>query len=275
MPVTADEQGGRSIQVAVEVPGTPREVWQAIATGPGISSWFVPTDMQERVGGTTVSHFAPDSSMDSRATITAWEPPRWFAAEGAGLTADAPALATEWHVEAQAGGTCVVRVVHRYFTSSDAWDDQLEAVESGWPAFFRILRLYLERFRGEPSATIQVMGAAPEPTAEAWQAFAGALNLLGPAGEQVATPPGAPTLAGRVEWADQPAWGEELILRLDAPGPGAAHLYAQPMAGQVFLTLRVFLYGERATITAAQMEPAWQAWVNAHFPMPAPLSGAA
>jgi hypothetical protein len=35
--------GRRWVQVEVEVPGTPEEVWQAIATGPGISSWFVPT----------------------------------------------------------------------------------------------------------------------------------------------------------------------------------------------------------------------------------------
>jgi hypothetical protein len=36
----------RSIQVEVEVPGTPEEVWQAIATGPGISAWEV-----DRQGG--------------------------------------------------------------------------------------------------------------------------------------------------------------------------------------------------------------------------------
>ena len=33
-----------------EVPGTPDEVWQAIATGPGISSWFVPTKFEDRDG---------------------------------------------------------------------------------------------------------------------------------------------------------------------------------------------------------------------------------
>ena len=37
-------------QVEFEVAGTPEEVWQAIATGPGISSWFVPTEIEERDG---------------------------------------------------------------------------------------------------------------------------------------------------------------------------------------------------------------------------------
>ena len=37
MSVKKEASGRRSIQVEVEVPGTPEEVWQAIATGPGIS----------------------------------------------------------------------------------------------------------------------------------------------------------------------------------------------------------------------------------------------
>ena len=43
MSVKKDASGRRSVQVEVEVPGTPEEVWQAIATGPGVSSWFVPS----------------------------------------------------------------------------------------------------------------------------------------------------------------------------------------------------------------------------------------
>ncbi len=35
----------------VAVPGSPEQVWQAIATGAGISTWFVPTDVQETEGG--------------------------------------------------------------------------------------------------------------------------------------------------------------------------------------------------------------------------------
>ena len=45
--------GRRSVQVEFEVPGTPEEVWQAIATGPGISSWFVPAEFDECDGNWT------------------------------------------------------------------------------------------------------------------------------------------------------------------------------------------------------------------------------
>jgi hypothetical protein len=38
MSVQQDADGHRSVQAEVEVVGTPEQVWQAIATGPGISS---------------------------------------------------------------------------------------------------------------------------------------------------------------------------------------------------------------------------------------------
>lgn len=125
MPVEKDSAGRRYVQAEVEVPGTPEEVWAAIATGPGISSWFVPCEVEERNGDAGLSHFSPDCSMDSVATITAWEPPHRFIADsGDDMGPDDPMVATEWIVEARTGGTCVVRVVHSWFSSSDAWDDQ-------------------------------------------------------------------------------------------------------------------------------------------------------
>ena len=44
MSVKKEASGRRSIQVEVEVPGTPEEVWQAIASGPGISAWLAPAE---------------------------------------------------------------------------------------------------------------------------------------------------------------------------------------------------------------------------------------
>src|SRR5262245_11855398 len=119
MPVRKDATGQRSVEAEVEVPGSPEEVWRAIATGKGSSSWFVPSTVEERVGGTAVSNFDP--GMESVATIKTWNPPQGFVAE----TEEEPGkVATEWVVEARAGGTCVVRVVHRWFASTDDWDAQ-------------------------------------------------------------------------------------------------------------------------------------------------------
>lgn len=267
MPVRRDASGRRYVQAEVEVPGTPEEVWAAIATGPGISSWFVPSEVEEREGGTTVSHFGPGSSMDSVAKITAWDPPRRFSAESPeDMGPGTPTVATEWIVEAQSGSTCVVRVVHSWFASTDDWDKQFEAHEHGWTVFFRLLRLYLAHFRGQPCAPFQVMGAGPEPTAATWNALVGPLGLAGAVeGQRVSTAAGAPRLAGVAERVG-PSEYPDLLLRLDEPAPGIAHLFALPMAGQVFLPVRVYLYGEGARAAAARDEPAWQAWMAERFP---------
>src|SRR4029077_14936172 len=87
MSVKKEESGRRSIAVEVEVAGTPEQVWEAIATGPGVSSWFVPTEVDETAGKTT-AHFGP--GMDSVARITAWDPPRRYAEESSSLGPDGP-----------------------------------------------------------------------------------------------------------------------------------------------------------------------------------------
>jgi uncharacterized protein YndB with AHSA1/START domain len=265
MPVRKDATGRRYVQAEVEVPGTPEDVWQAIATGPGISSWFVPTTLEERAGGAVKLSFGP--GMDAVATITAWDPPRRFAADSRDdPDPSAPAIATEWTVEARSGGTCVVRVVHAWFASSDDWDKEFEGREHGWAAFFRVLRLYLSHFRGQTGATLQIMGMVPGPTARAWEALTGPLGLVRAVeGQRVTSPAGAPRLAGLVERVG-PVENPELLIRLDEPGPGIAHLFALPMGGQVCLPVRIFLYGDDARAVAAREEGSWQTWVNERFP---------
>jgi len=51
MPVTPTSARSERRDLSIEVPGTPEEVWEAIATGPGISSWFVGCDVEQRDGG--------------------------------------------------------------------------------------------------------------------------------------------------------------------------------------------------------------------------------
>ena len=49
----------RAIDLSVEVPGTPEQVWEAIATGPGITAWFVPHTVEGRAGGEVTMDFGP------------------------------------------------------------------------------------------------------------------------------------------------------------------------------------------------------------------------
>lgn len=261
MPVKRDETGRRFVQAETEVPGTPEQVWDAIATGHGISSWFVPTDVEERKGGKVISHFSPDGTMDAVATITEWDPPRRMSATGQDAP-NGPAIATEWTVEARGGGTCTVRVVHSWFASTDDWDKQFEQHEKGWLEFFEILRLYLEHFAGQRSAAWQVMGFSKDDVPAAWPQVVTSLGIGSPGeGEHIATASDAPPLAGRVIRVGTPEHPQMLVL-LDQPGPGVAHIFAMKMGDQTCLAARGFFYGDGAADVVARSEPRWQQWMQ-------------
>jgi uncharacterized protein YndB with AHSA1/START domain len=263
MPVKKDASGRRYVQAEAEVPGTPEEVWKAIATGPGVSSWFVPSEIEGKVGGKIIANFGPN--MESTSTITAWDPPRKFAAESRDMGPGSPEVATEWIVEARGGGTCVVRVVHSWFLDTDDWDNQFEGTEHGWVGFFRILRIYLAHFRGLPCTSFQLMGMAPDPAKADWPRLMAALGLEGAAiGARVNTSKSAPPLSGVVENIG-PADFPELLLRIDSPAPGVFHIFKLPMGGSIFIPIRGHLYGETGRSAAPVAGEAWQEWINRYL----------
>jgi uncharacterized protein YndB with AHSA1/START domain len=267
MSVKKEASGRRSVQVEVEVPGTPEEVWQAIATGPGISSWFVPAEFEERDGKPVAVTLNFGPGMESRSVVTTWDPPRKFAAQGEGW-GGSPGIADEWTVEARGGGICVVRVVHSLFASTDDWDNQLEGTESGWPGFFRILRIYLTHFRGQRSAIMQFVAPVAGTEAEAWEMLTAALGLKGLAVAQRWTAPaGVPTLSGVAEHVTHNPY--DALLRLDTPGPGVAAFGAFNFGGQSMVALNFYHYGDQAAGTVARETPLWQQWIQERFPTPA------
>ncbi len=267
MSVKKEPAGRRSIQVEVEVPGTPEEVWQAIATGPGISSWFVPAEIEER-GGKPVAltlNFGP--GMESRSVVTAWEPPQRWATQTDGWVPDSPPIANEWSVEARGGGVCIVRIVQSLFASTDDWDNQLEGAEHGWPGFLRALRLYLTHFRGQRSTAMKWMAPVAGTEAEAWAAVTAALGLKGVrVGQRWTAPGGVPAFSGVVEHYTESPY--DALLRLDRPGPGLAALGAFACSGPSMVALGFYLYGNQAPVTVTRETPLWEAWFQEHFPMP-------
>ena len=268
MSVKKEASGRRSIQVEAEVPGTPEEVWQAIATGPGISAWFVPAEFEEQGGKPVAAKLTFGPGMESRSVVTAWDPPRLFAREADGWAPGSPPIATEFSVEARAGGVCVVRVVNSLFASTDDWDKQLDGAESGWPGIFRVLRIYLTHFRGQRSAIMQVMAPAAGTKEEVWATLAAALGLNGVgAGQRWAAASGVPALGGVVEHVSQSPFGA--LLRLDKPRPGTAALFIMTVPGSVIATFNFYLYGDQAAETVAQQTPLWQAWLQRRSQMPA------
>jgi uncharacterized protein YndB with AHSA1/START domain len=260
----SDEQPTRSIELSVEVPGTPEQVWQAIATGPGISAWFVPSRVEGRVGGEVAMDFGPGMTVEGR--VARWEPPTAFTYGSAGDSPDT-ALFFEFFVESRDGGGTVVRLVNSGFGRGEAWDDQYDGMTEGWGLFLHNLRLHLTHFAGQECRTLLLPGMAPGPRAAAWKAATTALGLpAGPAvGDRVVTAV-TPRIAGTVDRVT-PAM---VTLLTDEPAPGVALLAVEGDGEQVSVSLYAYLYGPAAEAFMTDGSAAtWLAWMQEHFPVPA------
>lgn len=272
MPIKKDGTGKRWVELEFLAPGTPEQVWQAMATGPGNAAWFTKATIEEKVGGVLRFEFGP--GMSSSGEVTAWEPPFRFGYVEKDWSEGAPPVATEITITSRAGGQCVVRMVHSLFTSSDDWDDQMESFESGWPGFFGVLRIYLANFAGKTGASFQVMamGIAGDDLA-VWSRLTRELGLAGAnAGEPRQTASGPQNLSGVVERIQQDDKMRLITLRLEAPASGVAMLGTYRGSAGVNASMSIFFYGDDAAETAAASERLWRHWFGETFPSAPPAA---
>ena len=267
MSITTDQSGRRSVQVSVQVPGSPQDVvWEAIATGPGISGWFLPSEIQLGFDGEPVRmivHLGPHTARI--ADIRTWDPPHRFVAVSDDSMPGAPPLLTEWSVEPMEQG-CRVRVIHSLETSLPDWDSQLETAQDGWHGFFQILTTYLGHFSGKRCQACSLLITTREPEDKAWETLAEPLGLSGVAvGERCKSEADGPVLAGVLERGGDDHRPYQALIRLDAPAPGIAHLQIARMHGCNVPTVRLYFYGEQAAAVVSREEPRWQAWLSELF----------
>lgn len=268
MPVTTDEKGRRALEVSVDVPGTPAQVWQAVATGPGYSAWFVPTEIEERVGGKARFHLG--GGMTSVGEVIEWQPPLRVAYVEPDWSETAPPLMTEVIVEALDGGRCRVRMVHSIPSGDTSWDDEIGSMETGWPGFFEVLKIYLGHFAGQEAASVRPMAPFAGTVAEAWADICARLDLTGArVGERRRAPDGAPALAGVVERVEKGERVGDLTMRLDVPAPGVAIVGVFAWGDKTNIGLSLFFYGEGSTDIATREAAHWEAWLKEIYPAPA------
>jgi len=247
------------LEFSVEVPGTPEEVWQAIATAKGMSAWFLPTEMEERQGGSL--HFSMGPEMGSDGEVTGWEPPRrlvyeedWAALMDKDPDALSP-LTSEFIVEAQSGGTCIVRVTSSGFGTGAAWESEFwDDMGRNWMPFFDNLRLYLSHFPGQEATMLEASASHPGPADALWSTMRDELGL----GEEGATVEirGANGTVERV--------GErQTLVRLTAPVPGMLSVFTFAEANDKALAgVRAYLFSADAQDYVRREEPAWEAWLQ-------------
>ena len=261
MPTKMDGAGKRWVEMEFIAPGTPEDVWEAIATGPGNAAWFIRATIEERVGGAIAFDFGPD--MKSTGEVTAWEPPRRFGYVERDWSKGAPPLATEIMIAARADERSLVRMVHSLSSSSDEWDDQLESFETAWPSFFEVLRLYLSRFKGQKAVSFQASVSVDGDQLAVWKRLTDALDLNGAnVGEHRTTPTQPEALSGVIEHVHQDQKQRVLMMRLDAPAPGAAIVATCGDGNTVNGSVCIFFYGDDAGTIASVSEKRWRDWLR-------------
>lgn len=153
-----------------EVPASPDQVWEAIATGPGIDSWFLGRNRVEQ--GTIETDFPgiPPTQVE------VWEPPHRLVHRNR-PGEDGRFIAYEYVVEGKDRSTTIVRLVTSGFIPGDDWKDEFEAMGTGGELFFRTLVEYLTHFSGRHATPVTVFGPMVEEPAETWSRFGAAAGL--------------------------------------------------------------------------------------------------
>ena len=133
MPIKKDGTGKRWVEMEFVVPGTPEQVWQAMATGPATRRGS-PRPRSKSGSAAVPLRFRPGRDLSGE--VTTWEPPHRFG------YVEATGAKEHRRLRPRSRSAAVGRQVRRAHSSlalhaSDDWDNQMEGFESGWPGFSR------------------------------------------------------------------------------------------------------------------------------------------
>lgn len=272
MAIKKDGNGKRWVEMELLLPGTPEQVWDAMATGSGMSAWFIKADVEQHVGGNLAFDFG--RGVTTHGKVTAWQPPALFGYVEEEWEPGAPPIATEITITERSGSECLVRMVHSLFTSSDAWDDQVEGFESGWPGYFDILRLYLKHYAGHKAASFMVMTPVSQSGLLAWQDLAGQFGVAGAnVGERVTSSAEVDPWSGVLERIHQTSHERWVIVRIDTPAPGIVLMGTRDTTSkrgdvetrigkgpEASVSICRYYYGDDVDSACAAGEARWAAW---------------
>lgn len=252
-------------ELRLELPGTPEQVWNAIATANGISSWMLPTDLDPRVGGAICFHMGDE--MSSEGTVTDFDAPKRFAyiepdwAALAGHDRDSvDPLASEFIIEAQSGGTCVLRVVSSSFGTGAEWEEEFFAdIEKAWTPQFDNLRIYLSHFPDRQVVSMDVDAPATITADVLWPGLCAAIGA-----RRVGDVIELRGVRGVVERINSSPGPTELLVRTTAPVEGYLNFMAWTTGtdkSSAVIAGRFFSDGAAAYVERERH--GWQQWLDA------------
>ncbi len=172
-----------------DLPATPEQVWDAVATGAGNLGWLYPMEVEPRVGGKVTR---------SDSTVTVWEPPGHLAVRA--TLDDGFSNTLSYRIEPVDGATTHLRMgIHWVHEGvwDETWDTKADAAEKHVDFYQRGLAEYLRHFAGRPA--VYVKAQRPEPTTD---------------------PADFAALRRRLGLAADAAVGDRLTLHVPAPAGG-------------------------------------------------------
>ena len=245
------------VTAEISVEATPEQVWEAIATGPGIDSWFMgKSEVDPRQGGRGSFSMMGETS---GTTVTAWEPGKRFKYQS---DADDQGnfMAFEYLLEGRDGGGTVVRFVHSGFLGDD-WETEYDALSIGDAMYLRKLGVYVEHFAPRTSRwNLFVPGPVVAREGAGWEAYTDAFGLGPEAKEGDAARvaiPGIEPQDGVVAFSHGPQF---LAIRTD----DALFMFMHGHMDMVFIEQHAFtdtVGGANEQESAA----AWQGWAEKAF----------
>ncbi|WP_067171361.1 SRPBCC family protein [Microtetraspora niveoalba] len=243
------------VREEIVLDATPEQVWEAIATGPGVDSWFMGrNEIEPREGGRTSQEMM---GFTSYATVTAWEPGKKYAIRSDD-NPDGTFMAFEYLIEGRDGGSTVLRFVHNGFLGDD-WEAEYDALKVGDRMYLRKLALYLRHFAGRHSAhNVFAVGPRVPDADRVWEVFGDALGLSGKKideGDPVRLSiEGLPPVEGVVEFARYPSF-------LGFRSGDGIYMLIHGHEGSVVAEQHDF----SGSVAGERLDEAWQSWLSRSF----------
>jgi uncharacterized protein YndB with AHSA1/START domain len=231
-----------SAEAVAEVDATPEQVWAAIATGPGIDSWFMGRNEVDPGSAvrTAFGAYTPEQA------VTAWEPGERLA-YGTEQAPDGRFVACEFLIEGRDRGSTVLRLATSGFLPGDDWAAEFEAMSRGNAMFFRTLVTYLTHFPGRTATPVTAFG----PMVTDWdRARAKLVAAIGLTGDRARfAPAGLPPVEGELYFSNEDTIG----IRTD----DAIYRFLRGFRGPVVAAHHIF-----TDISPAPVEQAWRDWLT-------------
>lgn len=233
-----------SIEKELTVHGSPRQVWDAVATTAGLAGWFGDIEVEPRLGGVTTF-----------GSVIAWDPFTRFATRTP-TDGDEPPQTMEFFIEPGANGSSVLRFVHS--GEGAAWESDVAVTSAGWDMYMATLRAYLEHFAGRAVTFVPAEARSGSMADDAWPTLLSGLGLTTRvrAGDEVRlTPEGMAPIDGVVDYAR--------TYFLGVRTPDALYRFHNRIAVRLPIAVGHHLYSGDVDREAHQR--AWKGWLDSMF----------